>query len=111
LTAVFPAERAVFRGAADAGAFSDLLGLPLAPGDVIDLLSGVAPAAVRDYRADWGATAPRRVHARIADGPRLRLTIEDPEIGREIPAAAFEPPPHDGYREVGAEEAQKLWAR
>lgn len=111
LTAVFPADRAVFRSAASAEAFADLLGIHLAPADVIDLLTGTPPAGVREYRADWGPAVPRRVEASLADGAWLKVRIEDPELGVPLPERAFDPPPHEGFRSVAAEEARSLWSR
>jgi hypothetical protein len=109
LTAVFPAERAAYRGAATRQAFADVLGLSLAPADVIDLLSGVAPAAVRGYRADWGPVAPLRIEARLEDGSRLAVRVSDPEVGPSLGDAVFTAPDTDGYREITAEEARDLW--
>jgi hypothetical protein len=44
----------------------------------------------------------------LGDGTRLRATVEDPDAGDGVAPAAFDPPPHAGYREVDADEARRL---
>lgn len=111
LTAVFPGERAVFADAATREALEQLLGVGLRPEEVIDLLVGLAPPDVTGYRVGWGPSVPERVRARLPDGARLDLEIENPRPGAELPDAAFAEPPHPGYRVVGAAEARSLWSR
>jgi hypothetical protein len=94
LTAVLPAERAVLESAATASDLEALLGVALSPGELMDVLVGVAPPGLRDYRARWGETLPRRVEAVLA--------------GVDLPEAAFDPPPHAGHRQVDADEARRL---
>jgi hypothetical protein len=110
VTAVFPGDRAVFRGAATADAFESLLGLRLTPPEVMDLLVGTAPPRARSYRARWGASLPREVNATLADGTRLELVVEDAEAGAAIPATAFDEPPTLGCRPISASEARGLWS-
>jgi len=109
LTAVFPGERAVFQGDATPAELEALLGVPLTPGEVIDLLLGVPSPRLRRYDAHWGPDLPRRIDATLPDGGRLRLTVEEAERGVDLPAAAFEEPPHAGYRAVDVDEARTLW--
>jgi len=111
LIAVFPAARAVFEGEASPAGLAQLLGVSLAPGEVMDLLVGTQPARVPAYRASWGPALPRHVEATLPDGGRLKVAVEDAEAGRELPSAAFAPPRHDGYRPVDAAEARQLWSR
>jgi hypothetical protein len=111
LTAVFPEDRAVFSGSATREALQSLLGVGLLPEEVIDLLVGLAPADVTGYRVGWGPRVPERVRARLPDGARLDLQIESPRLEPELPGAAFDAPPHPGYRVVGAAEARSLWSR
>jgi hypothetical protein len=108
LTAVLPAERAFLESAAAASDLEALLGIALTPGELMDVLVGVAPPGLREYRARWGATLPRRVDAVLADGTRLRASVDDAEAGLDLVDAAFDPPPHAGYRPVGADEARRL---
>jgi len=110
LTAVFPAQRAFFEGQATPASLADLLGIALAPGEVMDLLVGSPPDGVRGYRARWGPNLPRRIEATLPDGGRLRVAVEDAESGIDLPPAAFQSPPHPGYRSVDAEEARELWS-
>jgi hypothetical protein len=109
LTAVFPGERAVFRGQATADELEALLGVPLTPAEVIDLLLGVPSPRLLRYDARWGPDLPRRIDATLPDGGRLRLTVDEAERGVDLPGAAFEEPPHAGYRAVDVEEARTLW--
>lgn len=108
LTAVFPRHRAVFEGAATAADFDALLGVALAPEELMDVLVGVTPPRLRSYRAGWGEQLPERIEAVLPDGTRLKASVDDPEIGVRIPEAAFEFPPHPGYRSVDANEARRL---
>jgi hypothetical protein len=109
-TAVFPSERAVFKGAADAAQLEAVLGVGLTPSEVMDLLVGVAPPRTR-YRARWGPSLPREIEAFFSDGGRLKVVVEDADVGVRLSGAAFLPPPHLGYREVDAAEARGLWSR
>jgi outer membrane lipoprotein-sorting protein len=108
LTAVFPSHRAVFEGAATPADFDALLGIALAPEELMDMLVGVTPPRLRSYRAGWGETLPERIEAVLPDGTRLQARVDDAEIGIRIPEAAFEFPPHPGYRPVDAGEARRL---
>ena len=109
LTAVFPGERALFEDSASAAALEALLGIRLTPPELMDVLVGKAPASVARYRALWGATLPRKIATTLADGTRLDITVEDSETEPSLPLAAFEAPPHEGYRKVDADEARRLW--
>src|SRR5204862_6271624 len=102
LVAVFPQDRAVFEGAADRRVLGDVTGVALAPADVIDFLTGTAPASVTDYRAEWGPRVPTPVRGRLEDGTRLDVRVRAPELDGKVADAAFDPPPHDGYRPVDA---------
>jgi hypothetical protein len=110
LTAVFPGERAFFSGEATPDALESLLGVPLAPAEVIDLLLGVPSPRLRRYEARWGPDLPRRIDATLPDGGRLRLTVDEAARGAELSPAAFDEPPRAGYRQVDAEEARTLWS-
>jgi hypothetical protein len=108
LTAVLPGERAVLESEATAAGLEALLGVALSPSELMDVLVGVAPPGVREYRVQWGATLPRRVEAHLADGTRLKATLDEAEADVDLPEAAFAPPPHDAYRPVDADEARRL---
>ena len=108
LTAVLPAERAFLESAAMAEDLEALLGVALSPRELMDVLVGVAPAGLRDYKAKWGDTLPRRVEALLADGTRLKATVDEAETGLVLAEAVFEPPPHPGYRRIDADEARRL---
>jgi hypothetical protein len=110
LTAVFPAERAVFEGDATERVLGEVLGVALAPSDVMDFLVGMAPATVRGYRADWGLTLPQRVRGRLADGTRLDVRVKEPQAGGTIDDRAFAAPAHEGYRSIDAAEARAIWS-
>jgi hypothetical protein len=108
LTAVLPGEGAFLEGAAGAKDLGALLGVDLAPAEVMDVLVGVRPPGLRSYRARWGETLPSRVEVVLGDGTRLKATVDDAESGPSLPEAAFEPPPHPGYRAIDADEARRL---
>ena len=108
LTAVLPADRAFLDREASAAELEALIGVALAPAELMDLLVGARPAGLREYRADWGPALPRRIDAVLGDGTRLRATVEDADEGAAVPPAAFDAPPHDGYREVDADAARRL---
>jgi hypothetical protein len=111
LWAVFPAERAVYAGAATEAGLRDLLGVALTPAEVMDVLVGVRPPRLSRYSARWGPALPRSIDATLPDGARLKAAVEDPRAGEPLPADAFTEPPHDGYRPVAADEARSLWGR
>jgi hypothetical protein len=110
LSAVFPGERAFFIGAATPAELEALLGVPLAPAEVIDLLLGVPSPRLRRYESRWGPDLPRRIEATLPDGGRLRLDVQEAERGVRLAPQAFEEPPHEGYRRVEVEEARTLWS-
>ncbi len=109
LTAVFPAERAVFEGAAEARDLEALLGVALTPAEVMDLLVGAPSPRLKRYDARWGPNLPRQIDATLPDGGRLKVTVDDAATDIALAAEAFAPPAHAGYRAVGAEEARSLW--
>jgi len=108
LTAVLPSDRAFLERDATPAGLDALIGVALTPAELMDVLVGARPAGVRDYRADWGETFPRRIEAVLGDGTRLRATVEDADSGAGVDPAAFDPPAHDGFREVDADEARRL---
>ena len=66
LWAVFPADRAVFTGAATEADFEALLGVALTPREVMDLLVGVPSPRSRAYEARWRGPLPARIDADAA---------------------------------------------
>jgi hypothetical protein len=108
LTAVLPAERAYLESGASAAELDALLGVALEPAELMDVLVGKAPPGLREYEASWGEALPRRVRAVLADGTRLDARVDEAEKDVPLPEAAFEPPPHPGYRPVDADEARRL---
>lgn len=110
LAAAFPAERAFFESAATPEALEALLGVGLAPAEVMDLLVGAPSPRLRGYEARWGPTGPRNIAAILPDGARLKVTVEDADLAPSLPTEAFADPPHPGYRKIGAEEARSLWS-
>ena len=110
LTAAFPADRAVFAGEASAASLEALLGVRLTPAEVMDLLLGAQPPRVRSYKTRWGSALPESIVAVLEDGTRLGVDVGEAEAGRPVPAAAFDEPPHEGYRTVDADEARRLWS-
>ncbi len=111
LWAVFPADRAVYAGAARAEDLESLLGVALAPSEVMDLLTGVASPRLRAYRARWGAALPRQIEATLPDGARLKVTVADADAPATLGDAAFAEPAHEGYGTVDADQARALWSR
>jgi outer membrane lipoprotein-sorting protein len=111
LWAVFPGEAAWFEGPAEAEQMEALLGLALAPAEVMDLLLGRPAPRLRAFRAGWDARLPRRVEATLPDGSRLRVKVDEVQSPATLPPAAFEEPPHPGYRKLTAGEARALWSR
>jgi len=110
LTAVFPSDRAVFEGAATAPDMDALVGVALAPEELMDLLTGTAPARLRSYRARWGSTLPREIEAVLPDGSKLKAKVDEAEADPALAASVFAPPAHANYRPVDAEEARRLWS-
>ena len=108
LTAVLPAERAVLERAATPLEMEALVGIPLSPGELMDLLVGVPPKGVRRYEARWGRELPTRIDAELQDGTRVKAAVKDADAGGTVARAAFDPPPHDGYRSIDADEARRL---
>jgi len=109
LIAAFPADRAVYVSPATPDHFEALLGVGLAPSEMIDLLVGVPPASLKEYRARWGSRVPEDIRVRLRDDGKLRLEVEEAHLDPELSEAAFQPPPHGGYRRVTAAEARQLW--
>ncbi len=109
LLATFPHDRAYWESEATAQGLEALLGVALTPSEVMDLLVGVPPASVRDYRASWGALLPRKLTASLADGARLTVVVEEAEVGGVLSPQAFEDPPRAGFRPLGNEEVRDLW--
>jgi hypothetical protein len=109
LAAVFPGDRAFFEGSAGPADLEALLGIALAPSEVIDLLVGAPSARLREYRAGWKNGLPRRVHAVLPDGAKLDVTVLEADLDPPLPDAAFAVPAHAGYRRVQADEARTLW--
>jgi hypothetical protein len=110
LTAVFPRERAVFRGGTAASDLEALLGVALEPAELMDLLVGVPSPRLRGYTVGWGRSVPSRIEAVLPDGAGLSVRVEDAALHAALAEAAFEPPPHAGYRLVDAEVARRLWS-
>lgn len=108
LTAVLPGERAVLEREATPAELAALIGIALAPEALMDMLVGQRPAGAREYQARWGRTLPTRVEAVLEDGTRVRAIVEDADGGATVSARAFDPPAHDGYRLIDAEQARRL---
>lgn len=110
LAAAFPGDHAFFESAATPEALDALLGVGLAPNEVMDLLVGVPSPRLRAYRARWGLLGPRNIEATLPDGARLKVTVEDADFAARLPPEAFADPPHPGYRSVDIAEARSLWS-
>jgi hypothetical protein len=108
LTAVLPAERAVLESDASPEGLASLIGIALRPEQLMDLLVGVEPLGAREYRARWGRALPRSIDAVLGDGTRVQATVEEADAGEGLAPAAFDAPPHGGYRPVEADEARRL---
>jgi hypothetical protein len=111
LWAVFPADRALFVGQATERGLEDLFGVALTPPEIMDLLVGVRPPRLSRHHVRWGPELPRNIDAGLPDGTRLKVAVEDPHAGIALPDSAFEEPPHEGYRQIDAEEARRMWGR
>lgn len=109
LWAVFPGEAAWFSGPAEAEQMEALLGLALTPGEVMDVLVGQASPRLRAYQARWDGVLPRQVWATFADGRRVRVKVEQADAPVALSEAAFDEPPHPGYRRLDVGEARALW--
>jgi len=109
LWAVFPAQRAFYEGPATEAGLEALLGLPLTPEEVMDLLVGRPSPRLRSYEVRWGPRHPRQLDAGLPGGGRLKVTVEEAALGQAVPDAAFGEPPHAGHRLVDADEARRLW--
>lgn len=110
LTAVFPGDRAAFVGRTTAADMEALLGVALAPPEVMDLLLGVSSPRIREQRVRWGPVLPREVRGILPDGARMKVVVEDADPDVALPDAAFEAPRREGYRLVDADEARELLA-
>lgn len=108
LVAVFPAERAVWRGAATAEEMEALLGVRLSAAELMDVLVGVGGPQLRSYRASWGEAVPRRLEATLHDGSRFTAVVESADLGPDLPPAAFDEPQTAGFRSVPPGEARRL---
>ncbi len=108
LTAVLPPDRAVLERDASPAQLESLIGIALPPEQLMDLLVGVPPKGARSYEARWGRALPERIEAVLADGTRLKATVEDADEGEALAPAAFDPPPSLGYRSIDADEARRL---
>jgi hypothetical protein len=108
LTAVLPGERAMLESAAGPQQLEALIGIALAPPELMDVLVGAPPNSVRTYRVDWGQALPSRVRAELLDGTKLDAKVDEAEQDVELPKAAFEPPPCPGCRTIDADEARRL---
>jgi len=111
LLAVFPAEAAYYRAAADREELRALLGLELTPAEVMDLLLGLDVPSAREQESRWGPRLPTRVEATLADGARVRAVARAPELDPDLPRAAFELTWPAGYRALSRDELQSLWSR
>lgn len=111
LVVAFPGERSYYEGAATAEAFGSLLGVALAPADLMDVLLGLTPTRVRALDVQWGPIAPSRVVAQLHDGTRLEAKVREPELGRPLGDGAFAPPSTAGWQRLTMDEARGRWAR
>jgi hypothetical protein len=109
LSAVFPAERAVYESDAGAADLEALLGIALTPSEVMDLLIGQPPVSVHDSKLGWGPRVPLRIETRLPDGARLSVHVRAPAVDEDLPKRAFDAPIHTGYRALTRDEARALW--
>jgi hypothetical protein len=108
LTAVVPSERAVLESEAGPADLEALIGIALSPSQLMDLLVGVPPKDARDYQARWGPRLPKRIEAILADGTKVKASVDEADAGETVADAAFDPPAHAGYRPIDADEARRL---
>jgi hypothetical protein len=96
LTAVLPADKARLESAAGPEDLEALLGVALSPGELMDVLLGVAPPSARGYTADWGETLPR------ASAPSCRTDAathaSTKRDRRRAPRCGLRPPRCEGCR-------------
>ena len=68
-----------------------------------------APGGPARLPADWGAALPAPRSRRCsATGRGCEATVDEADARAGVSPAAFVAPPHDGYREVDADEARRL---
>ncbi len=108
-TAAFPGDRAFWEGEASAASLEAVLGIALAPGEIMDLVVGVVPPSVSRHRVAWGQRLPARIETTLSNGSRLTIRIEEAEADVPLSPRAFEPPRREGYRQIGSEEVRNLW--
>jgi hypothetical protein len=108
LVAAFPADQALWRGAATAEEMEALLGIRLTPAELMDVLVGAGGPRLRDYRASWGASLPRKLEATLDDGTHLTAIVESADLEPTLPPAAFDEPGRAEWRVVDAAEARRL---
>src|SRR5450432_3375397 len=91
--------------------YSARLGGALAASEVMDLPTGVRSPRLVSYVARWGAALPAHVDANLADGTRLKVSVQEPEAPAPLGEAAFAEPPHEGYHAITLDQARTLWSR
>jgi hypothetical protein len=109
LWAVFPKEQSFYSGPAEPEELEALLGISLSPAELMDVLVGTGSPRLLSYRTRWGSAYPSEVQATLPDGARLRVWIKRPLAGEPIPERAFEPPFHEGWLRLEADEARQMW--
>jgi hypothetical protein len=110
MTAVFPHERAVYNGEATRAGMGDLLGVALAPSEIMDLLGGTPPQTIQLRRLRFRAGLACDIAGRLSDGTMLKIRVEDAQLSA-LSEQAFADPACPGCRSVSAHEAAELWTR
>ena len=99
----------MLESAATAADLEALLGVALSPAELMDVLVGMAPPGPARLPGPLGRDAARAASRRCSrTATRLVATVDDAEAGVELPEAAFDAPPHAGYRPIDAAEARRL---